>query len=101
MCPMRRMQLKLVEGEESEGEKEESEEEKGRSEGEERKQGVEVEVRNMKIYLQSLAGLTSNKSFKVEGEIGGRRVLVLVDSGASGNFIATRMAKELKLKVKE
>ena len=43
----------------------------------------------------------SNKSFKVEGNIGRRRVLVLVDSGASGNFLTTQLARELDLEVKQ
>ena len=101
MCPMGIMQLMLVEGKGSEGQEEEGGEEGVRSKGEEREQEGGLEVRNMKISLKSLAGLTSNKSFKVEGEIGGRRVLVLVDSGALGNFLATRVAKELNLKVKK
>ena len=45
-------------------------------------------------------GLTSNKSFKVEGEIEGKKVVVLIDSRASSNFLATHLAKELNLKVK-
>ena len=44
-------------------------------------------------------GLTSSKSFKVEGEINGKKVVVLIDSSALGNFLATRLAKELNLKV--
>ena len=36
----------------------------------------------------------------MEGEIEGRKVLVIVDSGLSGNFLATRLAKDLGLEVK-
>ena len=55
----------------------------------------------MRISLNSLAGLTSIKSFKVRGEIQGRDELVLADSGALGNFLATRVAKELHITVKK
>ena len=54
----------------------------------------------MKISLNSFVGLSFNKSFKLEGEIEGRKVLVLVDSGVSRNVLATRLAKDLGLEVK-
>ena len=57
-------------------------------------------VQNMKLSLRSFVGLTSNKSFKVEGGINGKKVIVLIDSGASGNFLAACLAKELDLKVR-
>ena len=77
---MQQMQLILVEEDEDEHE------DRGEEPGED--QGEQV-LQHMKISLNSFVGLTSNKSFKVEGSIGGRRVLVLVDSGASGNFLTT------------
>ena len=95
VCPMRRMQLILVE-------EEEEQEENGDKVEEIVEEGEEgMGLKNMRISLNSLAGLTSNKSFKVRGEIQGRDVLVLVDSGASGNFLNARVAKELQLKVKK
>ena len=56
-------------------------------------------MNNMRLSLRSFVGLTSNKSFKVEGEIEGRKVVVLVDSGASRNFMTNRLARELGLDV--
>ena len=82
----------------------EEEEEEGEEEAELQLQEDENEiplVQNMKLSLRSFVGLTSNKSFKVEGEINGQKVVVLIISGASGNFLATRLAKELNLKVRK
>jgi predicted aspartyl protease len=49
--------------------------------------------------LQSKEGFTSNKSFKVWVQIGDRQVVTLIDSGATSNFIASRLLDELQLKV--
>ena len=80
MCPMRRMQLMLVEEEQ-----EVNEEDVGGT-------IEEASLKNMRISLNSLARLTSNKSFKVRGEIQGRDVLVLVLSGASENFLTLQLS---------
>ena len=58
-------------------------------------------IQNVKISLKNFIGLTSNKSFKVEGEIEGRKMVVLIDSGVSKNFLATRLTTKLGLKVRE
>lgn len=47
------------------------------------------------ISLQSLIGFTSPKTMKLEGEIDGTRVLVLIDSGATSNFISTPLVHKL------
>ena len=57
-------------------------------------------IQHMKLSLRSFVRLTSNKSFNVEGEIEGKRVVVLIDNGASGNFLDTLLARELNLKVR-
>ena len=44
-----------------------------------------------------MVGLTSNKSFKIKGEIRGHDILVLVDNDASTNFMATKLTVELQL----
>ena len=92
ICLMRQMHLILVEDDEDEHE------DKGEEPGED--QGEQV-LQHMKISLNSFVGLTSNKSFKVEGSIGGRKVLVLVDSGVLDNFLTTQLARELELEVKQ
>ena len=56
-------------------------------------------INNMMLSLKCFVGLTSNKSFKVEGVIKGREVVVLVDSGAFRNFITSKLARELGLSV--
>ena len=95
---MRKMQVMLVEEDEEE---QREKEDVALGNVEETEEEGEVGMRNMKISLNSLAGLTSNKSFKVRGEIQGRAVVVLVDSEASGNFLATNVARELQMKVKK
>ncbi|CAJ2644108.1 unnamed protein product [Trifolium pratense] len=69
-------------------------------EEEEKHNEVEVELKTLKLSLHSKEGLTSNKSFKVWVMIGNRRVLTLIDSGATSNFIATRLVEELGLNLK-
>lgn len=38
---------------------------------------------------------------KLQGWVKGKKILVLIDSGASHNFISTRLVEELGLKVEE
>ena len=52
----------------------------------------------MELSLYSIAGLTSKKSLKVWGTILGKKVVVLIYSGGSTNFISRRVAEELGLK---
>jgi hypothetical protein len=59
------------------------------------------ELKTLQLSLQSKEGFTSNKSFKVWADFGGRRVLTLIDSGATSNFINSKLVEELKLKVTE
>ncbi|CAJ2679805.1 unnamed protein product [Trifolium pratense] len=89
------MQLKLCEAS--------SEEEEGEDWVEEQKEEVELveELKTLQLSLQSKEGFTSNKSFKVWADIGGRRVLTLIDSGATSNFIASKLVNELSLAVTE
>lgn len=62
---------------------------------------LELEAKILQLSLRSKEGLTSNRSFKVRGEVQQRPVLILVDSGASSNFISHKLAKELNLKVED
>lgn len=85
-CKLRHLQLVLVESEEAEVEEVEEAE-------------VVLEAKVLQLSLRSKEGLTSNKSFKVWGLIGNRAVLILIDSGASTNFVSYKLVEELKLQV--
>lgn len=90
VCKFKHLQLVLCEGPEEE-------ESEGDSEGE---ADAEMEFKTLKLSLQSKEGFTSNKSFKLWGSIAGRKVLILVDSGATSNFISKELVQELQLPVK-
>ncbi|CAI8600146.1 unnamed protein product [Vicia faba] len=80
---------------------EDSSEEKGENElvNEPKSEEEEVgEMKTLKLSLQSQAGFTFNKSVKVWVQIGDRQVVTLIDSGATSNFIASKLV-ELRLKV--
>lgn len=79
-----------------EGDEEEEEPETQEKEEEEE---LEMEAKILQLPLRSKEGLTSNKSFKVWGEIQHRPVLISVDSGATSNFISQGLVRELELKV--
>ncbi|XP_022632487.1 uncharacterized protein LOC111240858 [Vigna radiata var. radiata] len=55
----------------------------------------------MELSACSAEGLTPPKTMKLTGLIGERRVVVLIDSGASHNFISQRVVEELRLLVAE
>ena len=48
-------------------------------------------------YLPIVIGVSLLTTFKVEGKIQDREVVILIDPGASTNFIATRIVEELQL----
>lgn len=88
---MKHYQFILVEG--SGGE----EEEPAREEEEEQ---VDMEVKSLQLSLIA-RGLTSNRSFKTWGQIGGKEVLGLIDCGATSNFASKKIVEKLKLKVSD
>ena len=47
------------------------------------------------ISCNALAGITTPKTLKIEGHIKKKRVIVLIDSGITNNFIHCKVAKEL------
>ncbi|XP_024028604.1 uncharacterized protein LOC112093764 [Morus notabilis] len=49
------------------------------------------------ISLNSLMGVSSANTLKLRGTIGSREVMVLVDSGASHNFLSLRVVRELQI----
>jgi len=50
---------------------------------------------NPTISLNALAGITTPQTIKIEGQIKKKKVIVLIDSGSTHNFIHCRVAKEL------
>ncbi|XP_024027885.1 uncharacterized protein LOC112093511 [Morus notabilis] len=51
------------------------------------------------VSLNSVAGFTPNHSMKIKGRIGEQDVVVLVDSGATHNFISNRMVEKIGLQL--
>lgn len=51
------------------------------------------------LSLESMAGLTAERSMKMKGRIGSKEVTILIDSGATSNFISEKLAHERKLHV--
>ena len=62
---------------------------------------VEVEehphLDSIEVSLNSVVGFTPSHTMKIKGTIGEREVTVLVDSGATHNFIASRVVRELDI----
>ncbi|PKU67640.1 hypothetical protein MA16_Dca011218 [Dendrobium catenatum] len=53
------------------------------------------------VSLNSVVGFTTNHTMKVKGEIEGKEVVVLIDSGATLNFISTQVVDQLRVKLVE
>lgn len=49
--------------------------------------------------MQSLIGLTAEKSMRMKGKIAETEVVVLIDSGATSNFISAKLARLINLPV--
>ncbi|XP_024963751.1 uncharacterized protein LOC112504018 [Cynara cardunculus var. scolymus] len=56
-------------------------------------------VEKVEVHLNSVVGLTNPKTMKLEGKIEGQKVVVLIDSGATHNFISYDLVKRLNLKI--
>lgn len=88
---------KKMELEESEEKDEENLSEDEKSEELDRTPEQELHL----LSLNSMVGITSKKTMKMEGVLGNREVVVFIDSGATCNFIATRLVEEMRLPVVE
>ncbi|XP_019459980.1 PREDICTED: uncharacterized protein LOC109359744 [Lupinus angustifolius] len=84
-CKNRQFIMILLEEEEDEEEEVDSEEIEG------------ANLHSLQLSLRAMAGLTSNKSWKVTGCVKGKEVVILIDCGASHNFISTKVVEQLQL----
>ncbi|XP_052725999.1 uncharacterized protein LOC128194435 [Vigna angularis] len=83
-CPERGLKMLIVVEEEEEVEGEEV---------------SETNLATMELSALSAGGLTTPKTMKLRGHIGQREVVILIDSGASHNFIDRRLVEELRMTV--
>ena len=60
-----------------------------------------LENKRMELSLFSAGSLTQSNTMKLQGDINGRKVLILIDSGASHNFVSTQLVIELGLMVED
>jgi len=50
---------------------------------------------NLTIYCNPLARITTHQTLKIEGYINNKKVIMLIDSSITHNFIHCKIAKEL------
>ena len=50
---------------------------------------------SLNISCNALEGITTPQTLKIEGQIKKKKVIVLIDSGSTHNFIHCKVAKEL------
>lgn len=55
----------------------------------------------MKLSVQAVTGTSSKESIKLQGMVGKRQLLILVDSGSSTNFIKVDLVKDLQCPTEE
>lgn len=91
VCKLKHYKFQLVEDSESE-----KEVKWDTTEGEAEEVPV-LQIKKLRLSMRSKEGLTSNRSFKTVGLVGGKEVLVLIDCGASSNFISKQLLDELKI----
>eukprot|EP00253_Pinus_taeda_P004764 PITA_04764 len=76
-------------------EEEEKEQEMSKEEDILQEQTLDKEVMNQTISCNTLAGITTPQTIKIEGHIKKKKVIVLIYSGSTHNFIHYKIAKEL------
>eukprot|EP00253_Pinus_taeda_P025470 PITA_25470 len=76
-------------------EEEEKEQERSKEEDILEEQSLDEEKINPTISCNELAVITTPQTIKIEGQIKKKKVIVLIDSGSTHNFIHCKVAKEL------
>eukprot|EP00253_Pinus_taeda_P009120 PITA_09120 len=76
-------------------EEEEKEQEMSKEDDILQKQTLDKEEMNLTISCNALVGITTPQTIKIEGHIKKKKVIVLIDSGSTHNFIHCKIAKEL------
>jgi len=76
-------------------EEEEKEQEMSKEEDIHQEKTIEIEETNLTISCNALAGITTPQTIKIEGHINKKKVILLIDSGSTHNFIHYKTAKEL------
>lgn len=66
-------------------------------ESKQEEKGLELEMKIMQLSMYSITGLTTKKYIKSWGTLGERKLIVLIDCGASHNFISSMLVKEENL----
>lgn len=61
----------------------------------------ELEMKTLQLSMYSITGLTSKKSIKLWGTLEDKQVVILIDCGASHNFISSLLVKERGMGVNE
>lgn len=59
----------------------------------------EPELRQPEISLNSVVGITSPKTMKLVGEVQGHKVVVMIDPGATHNFVSLETVQKLGITV--
>ena len=76
-------------------EEEEKEQERSKEEDILQEQSLDKKEMNPTISCNALAGITTPQTINIEGQIKKKKVLVLIYSGSTHNFIHCKVAKEL------
>ena len=64
------------------------------------RQGIGEDIGEFhQLSLHSIGGFTTRKSLKLWGKIKNKKVIVLIDCGATHNFISLMLVEELRLEV--
>jgi len=75
-------------------EEEEKEQETSKEDNIHQKKTLEKEEMNLTISCNALAGITTPQTIKIEGHIKKKKVIMLIDSRSTHNFIHYKLAKE-------
>lgn len=60
-----------------------------------------TEFEEVELSMNSVVSLTSPKTMKMKDTINGQEVVVLIDFGATHNFISSKLVRKLKIAVTE